>query len=358
MEVLSLQADELGRGFVTLGDAHRYVKNQVNRWIMKRIVPLEGSSQTPSLRADGADHIVLSGRRIEVDPDPREPFEGGYVNLRRNPFTWRNAITRAEDFFGRSIERNQILQYLEGRQSCEVVGELRIGKTSLLLQIAREAPEYLTTRGLHPALAYIDLLDARCSKLSGWLRQLGMAFGWRNTPANLVDFANCIDEMLSTGRSPVLCLDEFERFTQQKDEFDNAFFYALRSATQKGMSIITSSQVHVSSLTNPENPTVSPLSGVLAFIPLAGFSLEEAHNFIARERGVTPFTADQTEAILRFARHRERQPGAGIHPLSLQVACFHVLEAARNGGALKSALRRADADMRNHLRSWPKMTAT
>jgi len=113
-----------------------------------------------------------------------------------NPFTWRTGITRAEDFFNRDREKHTIRTFLQGRQSCQIVGSRRIGKTSLLLQIKHIASEL----DGNAVVANIDLQNPHCFTLSEWLLCVGQVFGWKTKPINLVEFGDCIETMLSKAR--------------------------------------------------------------------------------------------------------------------------------------------------------------
>ena len=54
-----------------------------------------------------------------------------------NPFFHRGAIRRAEEFYGRRREVGQVLGLLRNGQSVSLIGPRRIGKSSLLLHLAR-----------------------------------------------------------------------------------------------------------------------------------------------------------------------------------------------------------------------------
>ena len=123
-----------------------------------------------------------------------------------NPFVWRGGITKADDFFDRDNEQGTLRTYVHGRQNCQIVGSRRIGKTSLLLHIESTASKWEDAC----VVAYLDLRDPRCFTLSGWLTRARRQFGWSTTPTNLAEFTNCVDDMRSARRRPVLCLDEAE----------------------------------------------------------------------------------------------------------------------------------------------------
>jgi hypothetical protein len=54
-----------------------------------------------------------------------------------NPFTIRGTLQNPAEFIGRGTEINDIITRLRSMQSCSVVGERRIGKSSLLYHLAQ-----------------------------------------------------------------------------------------------------------------------------------------------------------------------------------------------------------------------------
>ncbi len=260
----------------------------------------------------------------------------GEIEHTLNPFIWRGGITRAEDFFDRDNEQRTLRAYLNGNQNCQIVGPRRIGKTSLLLQIERVAHEWKQ----EAKVAYLSLQDPRAFTLSGWLAMVSQKFGWAERATSLADFAERVEAMISQRVRPVLCMDEFREPFSRCDEFTRDFFLTLRSCGQQGMSIVTASQKTLGELTDPVDPT-SPFYNTFPLLRLGHFKEEDAKDFIAIHRpGIPSFTQDEKAAVVEFAKG---------HPLALQVACFHVIEAKESGESLTTAMRKAADDMSNHI---------
>ena len=55
----------------------------------------------------------------------------------KSPFTIGPMITKSEEFIGRKAEVNHIITRLRTMQSCSVIGERRIGKSSLLYYLSQ-----------------------------------------------------------------------------------------------------------------------------------------------------------------------------------------------------------------------------
>jgi uncharacterized protein len=252
-----------------------------------------------------------------------------------NPFIWRGGITRAKDFFNREAQQRTLHAYLHGRQNCQVVGQRRIGKTSLLRQIERASAWERSA-----VAAYLDLQNPRCFTLSGWLTSAARQLQWPTTPTTLTEFADRVGEAVSHERRTVLCLDEFEELTMRRSEFTRDFFLTLRSCAQIGLSIVTASRRPLSELTERGDPS-SPFYNTFPVVRLGPFNPEDAHDFVSLHRhGVSAFTLEERTTVLDFAKG---------HPLALQVVCFHILEAKQDGKTLAEALRKAADDMNAHL---------
>ncbi|MFL6209921.1 MAG: adenylate/guanylate cyclase domain-containing protein [Pyrinomonadaceae bacterium] len=275
---------------------------------------------------EGEDEIKLCRvRALHVQPQSTP-----------NPFIWRGGITAAADFFDREPEQRTLRAYLHGRQNCQIVGPRRIGKTSLLRQVERAAAGW----DAQTVVAYLDLQDPRCYTLAGWLTLAARQCHWSTPAATLTDFAECVEAALAQGLRPVLCLDEFEELTTRRAEFTRDFFLTLRACAQQGLSIVTASQRPLSELTDHGDPT-SPFYNTFPLLRLGPFRPADAQDFVNFHRPGTPaFTPDERTTILEFAKG---------HPLALQVACFHVLEAKQTGDSLTAALRQASDDMDAHL---------
>ena len=163
------------------------------------------------------------------------------------------------------------------------------------------------------------------------------------TPGSLADFNEAIESVVFSGRHPILLLDQFEDLSLRPTEFTSDFFATLRSCGNLGLSIITASRIPLNEVSGPSDST-SPFHSTFPLLSLSTFSEANVEDFVKADReGMMPFTDEEREIIRRFAKG---------HPLALQVASFHVLEARRKGASLAAATRRANDDMQAYLPSW------
>jgi len=264
----------------------------------------------------------------------------GEMGPAHNPFVWRSGVADPSAFFNRRREQSMLQDFLYNRQNCQIVGPRRIGKSSLLRQIEHMAPQW----DRRIVLAYIDLQAPQCYTLAGWLKLVSRRLRLDEPIEDLSGLAECIERLLSEGRQPVLCLDEFGELILRAAEFTRDFLMTLRACGQLGMSIITASQRPLHELTEGNDHEASPFYNTFPLLRLGRFSPEDAASYVALHRpGVPPFNEDERLLILEAARN---------HPLGLQVACFHVLEAKKHGERILTALRRAEEDMRAHVPDW------
>jgi hypothetical protein len=257
----------------------------------------------------------------------------------KNPFTYGNPITDPARFIGRRREVAQVHSRLSNAEfeSSSVVGERRIGKTSLLKYLSHP---HVTAAAGFPADAYIfsyidlQILDPTKTPTDFWRRTLRAI---RRQVGNN-ELRSWIDEIC---REPaidafilddvfglvddlnlhiVLLLDEFERVTQNAS-FDLDFFSGLRSiAIHHNLALITSSRRELVELTHSRAVQDSPFFNIFANINVRPFSDQESRNLIASYMSGNDlqFHPGDIDYVLWTA---------GPHPYFLQMACSLLYDA-------------------------------
>ena len=253
-----------------------------------------------------------------------------------NPFFHRGPIRDPAYFFGRERETSQILSLLGNRQSVSLVGQRRIGKTSLLFHLAD--PQVFTQHGLNATehlFVYIDcgglsdldrpglyrvfmeeIADALLERdQSDWLDILT-----DSQPITYRRFERALRGLTRQGWKPIILLDEFERMSLNP-QLDPDFFSGLRALAAKySIAYVTASKHPLLALTYADASTLSsPFFNIFANIRLSLFTEAEARELLANlaVQGNVDFTQTTLEVILSLA---------GPHSLFLQIAGFHAFE--------------------------------
>jgi AAA+ ATPase superfamily predicted ATPase len=256
-----------------------------------------------------------------------------------NPFTYGDPISSPNRFFGRQRSVEQVFSRLLNAQfeSSSLVGERRIGKTSLLKYLAHPAVRHFY--GISPdkyLFIYLDLQSVEQNwtpqRLWKWLlekmvqkcqnpevrRVLEAAS--KESSIDTLALMDIFDNVDENDQYVVFLLDEFERVTENQN-FSPDFFYGLRSlAIHHHLSLITSSHHELIELTHSEKVRASPFFNIFANINIQLFTRAEAQDLITRslvESGLS-FTEGEIEIIFRIA---------GYHPYFLQVACYFLFNA-------------------------------
>jgi DNA-binding CsgD family transcriptional regulator len=255
-----------------------------------------------------------------------------------NPFTYGNPISDAQRFTGRAREVEQIFSRLRNVEfeSSSLVGERRIGKTSLLNYIAD--PNVRRAHGLDPQesiFVYADLalLDATTTPPRLWqylLRQIvphlepdqaQILNGALHDASSLDNFtlAEIFDRLDAQKRRVVLLLDEFENVTRNHS-FGPDFFYGLRSlAIHHHLALITSSRRELIELTHSDEIRSSPFFNIFANINVRLLTRPDAIMLIsnALQNKEFRFTEAEIETLIRLA---------GTHPFFLQSAAHFLFQ--------------------------------
>ena len=282
-----------------------------------------------------------------------------------NPFTYGKPISDPARFFGRQPEVEQIYSRLSNTEfeSSSLVGERRIGKTSLLYYVKHT--DIRRAHGFDPErfiFIYVDLSIVVQSdtpkRLWQWLLremtsnclddQVKQFIDGIRSPEMIDNFAledlfHCVDER---GQHVVFLLDEFENVTKNQN-FDADFFYQLRSlAIHHKLALVTSSRSELIELCHSDTIRASPFFNIFANINLRPFSEAEARQLLSATLEGTgiAFSEAETSALLRLA---------GCHPYFLQAAGHFLFDACTHNLApqerLASLQRRFREEATPHL---------
>ncbi len=240
-----------------------------------------------------------------------------------NPFTYGGRITNPAQFIGRTKELREIFSALETASSgqlqhVQVVGERRMGKSSLLYHVTQIYKQRLTQSEKY-RFVYVDLQDAHCHKLEGLLKCVLGELKVSAKPT-LPDFQEAVEDLNCNGIYPVLCLDEFEHLTKHKDQFPDEVFEVWRSlGSGSKLAFITASQTSLGQLIQQGNLT-STFHNIFIYLELGNLTDLEARTLLAHNID-RPFAEDEIGKLFKLA---------GYHPAHLQIAAQLLYEAKEN----------------------------
>jgi hypothetical protein len=255
-----------------------------------------------------------------------------------NPFTFGNPIRDAQRFIGRRSDLQQIVNRLRAsaHESTSIVGERRIGKTSLLKQLADK--DNAAAMGLPPdafCLVYMDfqgLADITPERFWGRVLQkmeraicnpdLAPEIKATRTQGafDLFDLEDLFALIADDGLTVVLLLDEFEYVTQNPN-FGSDFFGGLRAlAIHHNLPLVTATRRELVDLCHSEELKGSPFFNIFASIVLRPFSPAEVGELLERYLAGTDvaFSAAEQALVLSLG---------GGYPFFTQMAAHYLYDA-------------------------------
>lgn len=273
-----------------------------------------------------------------------------------NPFFHRGPIRQRDYFINCRHEVGQALGLLRSLQNVALVGQRRIGKTSLLYHLAD--PAIHADHGLSPAeylFVYLDgeeLTELRDGEIrSVMAEELATALevaGHRGPdlalperPIEYRTFRHVVRRLTQRGLKLVFCFDEFESLGVNP-HLGPSFFSGLRGLTgQLDVAYITASRTPIHTLAYAQPETLSsPFFNTFAPLYLGLFSDEDAQGLVETlaAKASATFAPDLVHRIVELA---------GPHPLLLQIAGFHTFEIWRQRDGLLE--KGHYAEIRNHF---------
>ncbi|MFQ5420994.1 MAG: hypothetical protein ACE5EY_11615 [Anaerolineae bacterium] len=248
-----------------------------------------------------------------------------------NPYTYRNAVRDPHMFFGRTNTLSRLFALLANGQSVSIIGDRRIGKSSLLYCAA--LPDVQARISHYDFSAYlfvhIDLQGSiyrePSALLGHLLQQLSRQGNGRvrlpldsNVSPNV--FEEAIFQLNQQGFTVVFLLDEFDCITLN-EQLDIAFFSFLRyMANNYNLCLMVVSHRRLADLCHTEIVD-SPFFNIFAVISLDALDENAARDLITipSQHAGYPLAAD-ADWVLDLV---------GAQPFFLQIACFYLLDAYR-----------------------------
>ncbi len=269
-----------------------------------------------------------------------------------NPYLNRVAIRDCTQFFGRRKEVARIFSRIGASrpQSISVVGDRRIGKSSLLNYIlTAEIQRQHLARPEEYVFVFFDLQQRRNLSLNGfleeWLTEIRRVVG-EGAPAaqGSFDGVRAILEFLrGAHRKLIAIFDEFDIITSNR-AFSADFFAFLRSlANNYEVAYITSSGRDLQELCHTDQIADSPFFNIFTNVYLRQFTNDEVRELIIRPSALAGIPLEAyVDEIRRFG---------GNFPFYIQIACSNYFEQLQDGALDRAAIEALfDDEVRGHFR--------
>lgn len=240
-------------------------------------------------------------------------------------------------FIGRDRELRTIYQAIANRRGISLVGDLQIGKSSVLYALE----EFYRTQGRSVTL--LSGLDSAGQSVRHFVEHITRQ-AVADEPDRAADvLANWAEKQIKMNLPPLLLVDDVESCFQR---FPLRFFERLRGMLYKLVPVFASNCELDLIVRQHEYPPVSPLENRLEIIRLGLLSRHAADALAQRSGGVLSAAA---QTLLRT--------WAGCHPYYLHLLGSHLLKAERLGDSHQSALDKVYCHARPHLRQlWRQLS--
>jgi len=241
------------------------------------LLPLISPERKPSMAA--AKPAIRADRKADLGDD------------RRNPYLNRKMIRDMRFFYGRKKEIATIYSRIGATrpQSVSIVGERRIGKSSLLYYLYQQENRraYLKDPDKYIFLM-MDFQEKRGVSLQNFFDSLFEALekhGGKKITSfpkpGYNGFKKICEELDHQDMKLVLLFDEFESITKNKN-FDPEFFSFMRSlANNYNVAYVTSSVKNLQELCHNREISDSPFFNIFSNISLSVFTKQESLMFVS-----------------------------------------------------------------------------
>lgn len=258
----------------------------------------------------------------------------------RNPFFFGRAIRDPAMFVGRSQEVQEVFQCILSGADCAIVGERRVGKSSLLryiadptvtgkngLEVERFVFVYFDCQGF-PNVTWSELWALLLSNLQGQLmdQALGDYVAGVRSKAEITmhDLSQLFQHLNAQGKNVILLFDEFGAATSNPN-LNQDFYGGLRYLSNNlRVNYIVTTQRPLLELqyAYPETMT-SPFFNTFHRVTLGSFTHEDVTTLL--DGALADADVTFTSADRRFIDRM-----AGRHPFFTQMTAYHLFAAYVN----------------------------
>jgi len=249
-----------------------------------------------------------------------------------NPYIVGRPIRKPKNFFGRKEDINEIFSLIKKLQPISLVGQRKIGRTSLLHHITHPQviPKYLNKENY--ILLYVNF-EGLCelSQTQLWklvLRKLRLITDpsinsyvqnlLKKEKLSTPDIYSLIENISNQDINIIFCFDEFESVTKNPN-LNRSFFNNLRYmvSSYSNVSYITVTKLNLLDLTYSTEISSSPFFNIFFEKQIGFLNKEDTERIIfepSKEEGIV-FNNEDKEFIFDVAYN---------HPFFVQSACYYL----------------------------------
>ncbi len=267
------------------------------------------------------------------------------------PFHAGSTISEQQYFVGYRDQLNMITVRAVSAQptSINVIGEHRIGKSSLLFHFCQTYEDRIRSRGQDPTkflAVYLSLQQGNCQSQSGFYqviatelaRVIEQRYSWFNLrqrqkllpalKANSFDtesFSATILQFRHQGILPIICLDKIEALFNLPAEFNNGFYDNLRSLMDKSALMLVIASHQELKIYSGKKKLTSDFFNVGQVIKLEGYTENEARDLVR----LPQTNISSSRAVLSQEEQTLARQWGMNHPYLLQLAGLCLWDAQR-----------------------------
>ena len=265
------------------------------------------------------------------------------------PFYAGSTISEQQYFVGYRDQLNTITVRAVSAQptSINVIGEHRIGKSSLLFHFCQTYEDRIRSREGDPSkflAVYLSLQQGNCRSKSGFYqviaaelaRFIEQRYSWFQQPRKLLQalkansfdtesFEQTIIQFRDLGILPIVCLDKIEALFQQPAEFNNGFYDSLRSLMDKSALMLVIASHQELKIYSDKKKLTSDFFNVGQVIKLEGYTDNEALDLVRLPQS----KISGSNAVLNQDEQKLALHWGTNHPYLLQLAGLSLWDAQR-----------------------------
>ena len=288
---------------------------------------------TPTKKSKKDEIKITKPYKLKIPEEKELKPERG---VQKNPYMNRVTIKNIDEFFGRKNEVTKIYSRIGASrpQSISVVGERRIGKSSLLNYIyhPKNRSEFLAKpdehvfvfidfqekRGIQPTQFFESIYECLINEFDGGLEL--------NVSPDYNGFKKVVSTLDNAGLKLILIFDEFEVITKSR-EFETEFYSFARSiANNYNLSYIVSSGRNLQSLCHSKEISDSPFFNIFSNLTLTQFNKNETEELITQPAKRMGVSMSQYVPMI--------QDMGGFYPFFVQMVCAVFFEHIKEGQSI------------------------